>query len=189
MRNDVLIVNNAEPDVRDFVEPFEAIVRNKGLRVRTLEYRDLNERIVQEHPCVMLSASPKGDDIVESHQVYYSWLSLCDRPILGICAGHHIIGRFFGGELLRNIESEDGFTQVRVVKKDDIFPEDVEEFEVLQMHLDSVTCPDDFIILATSKRCKNQIMRHCYKPIYSTQFHAELSTDWLILSFLKISGL
>ena len=79
MRNDVLIVNNSEPNVRDYVEPIAVIVRDEGLQVRILEYRDLSEQIVKKHACIILSASPKGDEIA---------LKRSRRPLIKMAPGY-----------------------------------------------------------------------------------------------------
>ncbi len=188
----IVVVNNAEPDVREFVDPIVIFIsyltnsRNARLSYKLIEYRDFLKENINEHDAVILSASPFGDDIVDHHMKYYSWLEMSGKPVFGICAGHQIIGCFFGGELIRATEAEVGYREIKIVKDDPLFM-NKQIRPAIQHHKDSVSCPDDFIILAESPNCKNQIMRHLYKPIYSTQFHAEKSNKWLIENFITMA--
>ncbi|MBW6535614.1 MAG: hypothetical protein K0B11_11435 [Mariniphaga sp.] len=54
------------------------------------------------------------------------------------------------------------------------------------MHNDSISIPPDFELLATSKTCHNQIMKHRNKPLYTCQFHPEYHKHKLIQNFLNI---
>lgn len=55
--------------------------------------------------------------------------------------------------------------------------------------------PKDFVLLASSENCENQVMRHAVRPIYGCQFHAENWTDAypdgkkVMENFFKIAGL
>ncbi|UCG86492.1 MAG: hypothetical protein JSW71_21770 [Gemmatimonadota bacterium] len=183
----VLVVNNAEDEVHDFVRPIQDLLAAAQVSCQVISYKQLTRTIVLRYRAVILSASPLGNDIVEHHQVYYRWLLTHWGPVLGICAGHQIIGRLFGGELRRSVESEVGLSTVRVLCPDPLLKGLAREFTVLQHHNDSVTCPSEFVVLASSARCENQIMRHRARPIYSTQFHAERSGVEIITNFLSLA--
>jgi GMP synthase-like glutamine amidotransferase len=58
------------------------------------------------------------------------------------------------------------------------------KFRVKQMHNDSITLPEDFELLATSKTCKVQLMKHKQLPLYTSQFHPEFYNTQLIRNFL-----
>ena len=135
---------------------------------------------------MILSASPFGDDIVDHHQSYYQWILQYTKPVLGICAGHHIIGRLFGSDIIRNREAEVGDCFVIADKTDYLFDGMEKRFIVKQNHKDSITLPEDFSLLAHSASCRVQVMKHMIRPIYSTQFHAELSNRPLIENFIAI---
>lgn len=177
----ILIVNNAEPKEREFVDPIIKFIsyleKTKYYLVsqKDVEYRDLLKEDCNKYDAIILSASPLGDDIVHHHMKYYEWLSHTTKPVFGICAGHQIIGTYFGGELYKGREAENGYTDVNIVKDDPIFRGEKIP-PTRQHHNDSVSCPDDFVILAESGKCRNQIMKHKRKPIYSTQFHCEKTT-------------
>lgn len=182
----VLIVNNAEPQIRDFSEPVLRVVQENNLKARVLDYTKLSRNVLEEADGVILSASPMGNDIVEHHFPYYQWLLSYQKPVLGICAGHQIMGRIFGANLIRNQEAEEGFVKILIQVKDEIFNGYAANFEAFQQHQDSITCPAVFKILASSSKCENQVMKHCRLPMYGVEFHAEISNRELIKNFLRV---
>ena len=48
-------------------------------------------------------------------------------------------------------------------------------FKIHEEHRDSIDTPKNFIILATSKHCINQVMKHKSKDIFGIQGHPEYS--------------
>ncbi|NQU54434.1 MAG: gamma-glutamyl-gamma-aminobutyrate hydrolase family protein [Bacteroidetes bacterium] len=134
----------------------------------------------------ILTGSPQGDDIVEHHLPYFRWIQDFKRPVLGICAGHHITGFMYGSKILRSEEPESGDFEVQIIKDDLLFKGMSKSIKVKQMHNDSITLPNEFELLATSKTCKNQLMKHKQKPLYTCQFHPEFYNHELIRNFVKI---
>ena len=183
----VLVFNNAEKGVREFTEPIESILYDLACEWATVEYSDSIQKNINNYDAIILSASPFGDDIVDQHKTHYSWILKKTKPVLGICAGHHIIGRLFGSTLIRDQESEVGDCTVIIDRVDPLFNGIEKSFVVKQNHKDSISLPEDFVLLAHSDKCKVQIMKNKKKPIYSTQFHAELSNSLVIENFLAIA--
>jgi len=181
----ILLVNNAEPGIHDFTKPLEKIATRYGNAV-IIEYKDCASICKKNFDGIILSGSPQGDDIVEHHLPYYKWLEETEKPVLGICAGHHITGYLFGAKLLRKQEPESGDFFVTIVAKDPVLHEIANPFRVKQMHNDSITLPNNFGLLGTSKVCRNQLMKHKQKPIYTCQFHPEFYNHRLIQNFIKL---
>jgi GMP synthase (glutamine-hydrolysing) len=182
----ILIVNNAEPGITEFANPLEKIVTDAGAVSFCIEYQECITFDLNEFDGIILSGSPQGNDIVEHHSHYYRWIKAFEKPVLGICAGHHIIGFLFGSEILRSVEPELGDFEVKIVKKDPIFEGIPTGFTVKQMHNDSISLPENFELLATSKTCKVQLMKHKQLPLYSCQFHPEFYNLRLIHNFLQL---
>jgi GMP synthase (glutamine-hydrolysing) len=182
----ILLVNNAEPGITEFTKPIEKIVASVGFTSIIIEYGECVKFNFNNFDGAILSGSPQGDDIVEHHLPYFQWIKEFDRPVLGICAGHHIAGFMYGSEILRSIESETGDFEVEILKEDILFKGIANFFNVKQMHNDSITLPKDFELLATSKICKNQLMKHKQKPLYTCQFHPEFYNHKLIENFVSI---
>jgi GMP synthase (glutamine-hydrolysing) len=182
----ILIVNNAEKGITEFTNPLEKIVSAMGFTSETIEYSDCLHFEFEKTEGILLSGSPQGNDIVEHHLPYFQWLKAYDKPVFGICAGHHIAGYIFGAELLRDEEPESGDFTVEILEDDPLFSGLSQKITVKQMHNDSISLPPGFELLATSKTCHNQIMKHWNKPLYTCQFHPEYHNHKLIHNFLNI---
>lgn len=185
--NRILIVNSAEPGINEFVEPLHKIVNEAGMKSIAAEYAIAAGYFFDEIDGIIVSGSPQGDDIVEHHLPWFRWLKKTEKPVLGICAGHHITGFLYGAKLLRSEEPESGDYSIELLAYDPLFSGLPKTMEVKQMHNDSVTLPADFELLATSVTCKNQLMKHKRKPLYTCQFHPEFYNANLIRNFLKLS--
>lgn len=182
----ILIINNAEPGIREFAAPIEQTVKETGAHAEFIEYKDCLTTALDEFDGIILTGSPQGDDIVEHHLPYFEWIKTYEKPVLGICAGHHITGYLYGSTLLRSEEPESGDFMVKILCNDPIFNGLSPTFEVRQMHNDSVTLPRDFILLATAETCKNQVMKHKKKLLYTTQFHPEFYNHQMIKNFVAL---
>jgi GMP synthase (glutamine-hydrolysing) len=180
----ILLVNNAEPGISEFAIPIEKIIADAGSTSVFIEYEECIDFDFATFDGAILTGSPQGDDIVEHHLPYFRWIQNFNKPILGICAGHHITGFIYGSEILRSEEPESGDFEVEIVKPDPLFKGLPNSFRVKQMHNDSVTLPNDFKLLATSKTCRNQLMKHKTKILYTCQFHPEFYNHKLIRNFI-----
>lgn len=104
------------------------------------------------------------------------YLKKTSIPILGICAGHQYIARFFGGEVKPSKIPEFGKIEIEIIEtNDEIFKGIPTNFIAWESHNDEVTkLPTNFIHLAKSKNCLIQAMKHKNKAIYGLQFHPEV---------------
>jgi GMP synthase (glutamine-hydrolysing) len=182
----ILIINSAEKGITEFVEPLEKIVREAGAASVVIEYEETPTTDMSTYDGIIMSGSPRGDDIVDHHLPYFQWIKTCDIPFFGICAGHHITGKLYGAQLLRSVEKEVGDNFLFIRQKDPIFNGCPGKFLVRQNHHDSITLPGDFILLAHSQGCQVSMMKHPAKPLYTTQFHPEILNKNLILNFIDI---
>ena len=149
----VAIINNAENGISDFTRPIESILKDAQIQSETIDY-DLSSKVEQgDYDAVILSGSPYGNDIVEHHSMHYQWILDTTKPILGICAGHHIVGNLFGAPLVRDREGESGECLIIIDVMDPFFNGYNEQFLARQHHKDAIVLPDNFILLAHSELC------------------------------------
>jgi GMP synthase (glutamine-hydrolysing) len=119
------------------------------------------------------------------------FLERASYPILGICAGHQYMARFFGGKAEPADNPEFGKVELIILKYDEIF-EDVPKKSIVWLsHNDEVTkLPDAFVRLAESESCSVQAIKHKEKPFYGLQFHPEVEhTEYgeqIFKNFVKI---
>jgi GMP synthase (glutamine-hydrolysing) len=119
------------------------------------------------------------------------YLEKANFPILGICAGHQYMARFFGGKAEPSEKPEFGKVELTINKKDVIFEGVPKKSIVWESHNDEVTkLPKDFELLASSENCKVQAMKHKNKPFYGLQFHPEVEHtvfgEQIFKNFVKI---
>ena len=96
-------------------------------------------------------------------------------PILGICAGHQFMARFYGGEVKPSTIPEFGKIELTILEEDPLLASVPKQSIVWESHNDEVTrLPTGFLHLAESETCKIQAMRHKEKPFYGLQFHPEV---------------
>jgi GMP synthase (glutamine-hydrolysing) len=184
----ILIVNSAEKGIAEFVEPIHSILDTSGHTYDSIEYSDLSITDVTRYFGVIISGSPRGDDIVDHHLPYFQWLKDCKVPVFGFCAGHHITGVLYGASLIRDIEKEVGDFPIYIDRTDPIFRGFQETITVRQNHHDSITLPEPFVLLAHSDRCSVSMMRHSTYPIYTSQFHPEILNPQMIVNFVEIAA-
>jgi GMP synthase (glutamine-hydrolysing) len=106
----------------------------------------------------------------------WEYLERAEFPILGICAGHQFMARFFGGDAAPSKVPEFGKIELTLLAEDDaLFDGTPKKSIVWESHNDEVTVlPDKFELLAESENCKIQAIRHKEKPFYGLQFHPEV---------------
>lgn len=188
MDKKVLIINNAEKGISEFFDPIVQILKDACIFCEVAEYKEIPPINDLEYGGIIMTGSPCGDDIVDHHMPYFQWVRECRIPILGICAGHHIIGKMYGAELLRSVEIEIGDCYITFDRPEDpIFKDCEHKLLVRQNHKDSITLPPGFILLAHSEVCQVEAMKHPTRPIYTTQFHPEFLNTDMILNFCGLS--
>ena len=154
----------------------------------TISYKDLEKEGV--NGLVLSGGAPRiglegalgnTDEILEK----------ADFPILGLCAGHQYMARFFGGEAKPAEKPEFGKVELKIVKNDEFFEGVPEKSIVWESHNDEVSkIPKSFELLASSEDCKVQAIKHKNKPFYGLQFHPEVEhTEYgkrIFKNFVKI---
>ena len=104
------------------------------------------------------------------------YLEKADFPILGICAGHQFMAKFFGGDTKPSKIPEFGKIELVLIKGGNALFKGVPKKSIVwESHNDEVTVlPKDFEILGKSENCEIQAMNHKEKPFYGLQFHPEV---------------
>ena len=124
---------------------------------------------------------------LQKYMDLFKFVKTADIPILGICLGHQIMGLLYGSEINagKHINKKE---QIEIVKQDDLFQGIENQALFREDHSEFITLPKEFYLLAKSKSCNNEAMRHKHKELYGTQFHPEVSNNngkKLFRNFLK----
>lgn len=118
-------------------------------------------------------------------------LEKADFPILGICAGHQFMARYFGGEVKPSKIPEFGKIELSILKSSPLLEHVPKTSIVWESHNDEVSIlPKNFELLAESENCKIQAMTHFDKPFFGVQFHPEVEHtecgEAIFKNFIKI---
>jgi len=190
MQAKILIINNAlDQYCTEFIEP----IKKYFPEAHVVHYRHLTQSLLDAHDGYVLSGTPLRDTYaVREALSFYAWLKQNQKPVLGICAGHQVMGKIFGAELRHGIEEEVGYYQIKIHENDELFdglllPES-QSFRAFALHYDSVSLPSGFQLLAGSKRCEVEVMKHREFPVYGVQFHPERSNPAIMNNFACMVG-
>ncbi|MCM0604879.1 MAG: type 1 glutamine amidotransferase [Xanthomonadaceae bacterium] len=97
-------------------------------------------------------------------------------PVLGVCFGHQIISRVFGGKttLRESQVPEYGWTKVEVLAESSLFKGMPKTFYSLSSHSEEVdSLAQGLRLLAKSKDCSIQAFESDDHPVFGIQFHPE----------------
>ena len=118
----------------------------------------------------------------------FAWLLNENRPILGICFGHQILGLLNGARIAK-MKEDRVFQEIEVIQDDRLFLRLPDVFEMQEDHCEHISIPKDFEHLACSDTCINEAMKHKTKLHYGVQFHPEVSGNYgniLLENFVNI---
>ena len=98
-------------------------------------------------------------------------------PILGICAGHQFMARFYGGDARESPKPEFGAMEIELLDGGGkIFAGTNTEQTVWESHNDEVhVVPDNFFVTASSPSCQVQGMENDEGDRFGLQFHPEVN--------------
>jgi len=135
--------------------------------VTPAQLRDLGAR------GVVIGGGPYIEESGNSEQVIRELAG--EMPILGICLGHQLMARCFGGKVKEAEIGEYAEAEIIVDEEDEILRGLAPSFPAWVSHKDEVEkLPRDFIKLAHSETCEIEAMRHRRLALYGVQFHPEV---------------
>ena len=151
-----------------------------------------NENSLSKAKGIVLSGGPAS---VNSSKIpeFNSKLLKLNKPILGLCYGHQLIAQSFGGSISNSGKGEFGKAILEhkldsPLWKDISFPN-----QVWMSHQDSVTkCPEEFEVTAETATGSLAAMKHRNRPIFTLQFHPEVTDTshgrTMLKNFVKACG-
>lgn len=126
---------------------------------------------------------------MQNYMELFKFVKTVSTPILGICFGHQILGVLYGSEVANMGKMIDTIEEIEIVKDDVLFSKIKNQSLFREKHSEFITLPEGFHLLAKSKSCENEAMKHQNKAIYGVQFHPEVSDEdgrQLLKNFLNI---
>ncbi len=140
------------------------LVKN-NIALKELKDLDIQGIVIGGGP--FLNEAGNSQSIIEEYHQFI--------PILGICLGHQIMAKTFGGEV-RQAEIGEYAEAKIIVEDENILLRGVgDSFKAWVSHRDEVKkLPENFKRLAYSDTCPIEAMAHTELPLYGVQFHPEV---------------
>jgi len=162
------------------------VINNKGQynhRIqRSLQYLKIPSKLVSntlsieeieaENPIGLILG---GGPSIESAGLSEKYIKQFNIPILGICLGHQLIAKAYGGEVTTSETESYAQVKININNDENLFKGLAPEMDVWSSHKDEVkTIPDEFEVLASSSLCDVESFKHEEKDVYGIQFHPEV---------------
>lgn len=172
VKRSVLVLNFGS----QYVQLIARRVRELGVYSEIVPYNITPKEIRERKPyCLIFSGGP-ASVYEEGAPLPNPEIYNLDIPILGICYGLQAIVHQLGGIVERSQRQEYGRSRLIVLKRDPIFKDLPESFDVWMSHADkAVRLPEGFESLAKSENSPYAAIKHKEKPIYGVQFHPEVA--------------
>ena len=151
-----------------------------------------NENSLSNAKGIVLSGGPASVNSSKIPEFNAKLLKL-NKPILGLCYGHQLIAQSFGGSISNSGKGEFG-KAILEHKSDSPLWENISfPNQVWMSHQDSVTkCPEEFEVTAETETGILAAMKHRNRPIFTLQFHPEVTDTFhgrtMLKNFVKACG-
>ena len=133
------------------------------------------ENLLQDAKGIVLSGGPASVYSTDIPKFNSNILNL-DLPILGLCYGHQLIAKEFGGAISNTGKGEFGKAILQQTSDFPLWQNVSFPNKVWMSHQDSVTkCPPDFKVTGVTESGNVAAMRHRKRRIYTLQFHPEVN--------------
>lgn len=164
----------------EFVKPIEDILKKEKIAYRLVHYSTISTEMLQNAQKIIICGTSLKDEKFIQDINYFQWIKTIEKPIRGICAGMHILGLIYEGQLQK--QKEIGLQYI-FFKKEFLGMKKEKQFYVLHKY---VINSNQFNIYAVSQSC-HQAIKHKTKPFYGVLFHPEVRNKELIIEFIHTS--
>ncbi|HRZ85354.1 MAG TPA: hypothetical protein P5277_01105 [Candidatus Paceibacterota bacterium] len=176
----ILIISTCKDSLHEleFVKPIEDILKVNNIQFLTISYKNISDKYLSNTDKIIISGTSLADNaFLEKENIKkFDFVKNYDKPMLGICAGAHIVGLKFGGTLKK--QKQIGLIDVNFKKE---FLGLSGNQEVYNLHGLYSKLNNNFEIFAFNK-CP-QAFKHKTKEIYGVLFHPEVRQKELIKNF------
>lgn len=159
----------------------------------------LNDIVLQKDPdIVILTGSNFMLSKPDTRMVFQPEIDLVrklDRPFLGICFGHQLIGTAYGSEVVDLGHNVREVKEIKLLGSDPIFEGLPGSIRVSESHRQALArVPEGFRHLAESATSQVEAIGHQKRPLYGLQFHPERSDEKhphgriILRNFVRLAG-
>ena len=169
---------------------FETVFGELGMDTRTVSLDELKTCRLSDYMGMVISGSPYllVDRDLNELLPRFMFLRAPSLPVLGVCFGHQVIGLFYGANYWKGLPVNR--PEVIETLGHDVLFEGIRPFSQFdEDHMEHISLPAGFKLLARSGTSRNEAMVHKELPIYGVQFHPEtsgLNGQLLLRNFLLV---
>ncbi len=178
----VLILNNNTSFLEELIEMLG------NFKYEVINFKDFKERDAEKFSHIILTGGNEKLDL-DFFSEEKKLIENSKKPILGICFGHQLIAKIFGGKPIKLNSKKKGNFDVNLIKKDILFNDLKEKINVYFSSFYSMkNLGKDLIVLGKSNS-GIEIIKHKDRNLYGTQFHPEIKSqdgEKIINNFLKL---
>lgn len=179
----ILLISTCQDPLSEyeFVNPIIDILKENKIPYNTINYKKLTQKEINKATKIIITGTALKDFQYIKDINIFIILKEYNKPILGICAGFHILG-------LINKEELSNHKQIGQFKTKIIIPNSLtnqKEFNSYFLHSKSINKLKSFTTLATSNN-HPVIIKHNTLPYYATLFHPEVLNKEIVENFCKL---
>ncbi|MEO0096752.1 MAG: gamma-glutamyl-gamma-aminobutyrate hydrolase family protein [candidate division WOR-3 bacterium] len=175
-----LIINFYPSQKKERILPYIDLIKDFS-NYQIISENEFNLSFLKNLNSIILSGSPKMLSQNEFNKDILEILKEVEIPILGICYGHQLLAKTFGGEIGRHPEIIERDEEIFILDKKDIFYNLADKIIAKESHQEYVIKSslekNDLEVIAFSKSCEVEAIRHRKKKSFGLQFHIERSGD------------
>jgi len=170
----MLIVDCGSSKTPQIVSTFEEFCETE-----CIGFHDLTEEMAKDSIGIVFSGAPILITEIDMSKYieHVQWLKSYQKPILGICFGHQLLGLLYGAKSAKMREDRN-WQEIEIIEESPLFNRLPDCFEMMEDHCEHITIPPEFKLMAASDACINECMQHESKSIFGVQFHPEVSGNY-----------
>lgn len=157
------------------VEAIEKILLSLNVAYEIQKLNSLNS--IDGFSAIIISGAPillTEVDHVEYLKKAHLIFTDSTKPILGICFGHQLMG-IYHKAIVTKCKDSRSWEEINFNQQFDLLPGINENISIFEDHCECITVPEEFLHIASSKTCYNEVMQHKTNVWYGVQFHPEVS--------------
>ncbi len=175
----ILIVNSYRVDIEQKINSFIETVQKFGSFNVVNDVELFSHVRFIDYDAIVLSGSADLITRGTYSKTYIEFLKYNTIPCLGICYGHQMLAKAFGGEIFSGLNQIGRNETVRIIKNNRLFKDLPPEITVVESHVEHVShlglSSAGFEVLANSPSCEVEAIKHIEHCFYGVQFHPERS--------------
>ena len=187
----ILIVDHSD----SFTYNLFHLFRRTGRDAAVVHYRELAQDQLSAAEGIVLGPGPHSpEDVPESVGLFRRAMQL-DKPVLGVCLGHQIIGASLGARVIHASKTEHGVISAVHHTGRGLFKglDNPAGFVCYHSLVLARPLPEALVEIGRDEHGDVAAIQHAEKPVWGVQFHPESAlSSWgesLIRNFLREAGL